>query len=245
MKSLTQIELANKVSVTWNQIPVNKRADQIKIWAEKLSEGLGLEGKDLETTSAENNLLSMVNYQLREAPPLIEKTELMPGPTGESNELYTSGRGTFLVTSNESAPIVAIIGLAVGALLAGNAVIFCLPQNKKELCNQIVDASLASGINEKTIQNADFSDINDLIENENIAGVAFAGDDVASLKINKQLAIRKGIIAQLIIENDFQEFTTLTDQYFIYRFITERTRTINVTAVGGNATLLALGSGDR
>jgi len=37
----------------------------------------------------------------------------------------------------------------------------------------------------------------------------------------------------------------VTDPYLIYRFIIEKTRSINVTAVGGNASLLALGNGDH
>ncbi|WP_305846204.1 hypothetical protein [Photobacterium kishitanii] len=60
----------------------------------------------------------------------------------------------------------------------------------------------------------------------------------------RQLAQREGVLAQLVAELDGELVPVIGSQHYCLRFITERTRTINITAVGGNATLLELGCGE-
>ncbi|MCO4788283.1 1-pyrroline-5-carboxylate dehydrogenase, partial [Vibrio cholerae] len=48
-------------------------------------------------------------------------------------------------------------------------------------------------------------------------------------------------IVSLVSETDLLTLPVAHDPHLSLRFITERTRTINITAVGGNATLLELG----
>jgi delta 1-pyrroline-5-carboxylate dehydrogenase len=63
-------------------------------------------------------------------------------------------------------------------------------------------------------------------------------------RFNQLLAEREGQLAQLIYEGDLQAYSLLSEPTLCLRFITERTRTINITAVGGNASLLELGSAE-
>ncbi len=232
---MKQVELANQEWVAWNNVGANKRAECLLDWANIL----------LKDQSLGSMPSKMINYQIQEALPLIAKVQVMPGPTGESNELYCSGRGTFVITSCESVPVVAVAGLIAGALIAGNCILLCLPNSESALAHKLVTTLNSVGIKGHIIQIVDFKHIDYLIENQSTAGVGYAGEEAQALQINKQLASRDGFIAQLIVESDFKQFTTLADCFFVYRFITERTRTINVTAVGGNARLLALGSGDK
>ena len=235
MQSMKQVELANQAWVAWNNSGANKRADYLLDWANVL----------LNDVTLGSMPSKIVNYQIQQALPLIATEQLMPGPTGESNALYCSGRGTFVITACENVPVVAVTGLIVGALLAGNCIILCLPNSESALGKKLMMTLNGVGINDQIIQSVDFKHIDLLIANPSAAGVAYAGEEIQAIQINKQLASREGLIAQLIVESDFKQFSTLVDKYFVYRFITERTRTINVTAVGGNAKLLALGSGNK
>ncbi|NTJ39281.1 1-pyrroline-5-carboxylate dehydrogenase, partial [Vibrio vulnificus] len=61
-------------------------------------------------------------------------------------------------------------------------------------------------------------------------------------ELNLQLAKRDGAIVGLVSATDQAGALLAHDPHLSLRFITERTRTINITAVGGNATLLELGN---
>jgi len=235
MESMKQVELANQEWVAWNNLGANKRAECLLDWADVL----------LKDNTLGSMPSKMIKYQIQEALPLIATDKIMPGPTGESNELYSSGRGTFVITACENVPVVGVAGLIAGALIAGNCILLCLPESENSLAKKLMTAFKCVGIGKNVIQVVDFKNIDSIIENQSTAGVGYAGEETQAIKINKQLASRDGLIAQLIVESDFKQFSTLTDCFFVYRFITERTRTINMTAVGGNAKLLAFGSGDK
>src|SRR5208282_2922429 len=50
-------------------------------------------------------------------------SRVMPGPTGESNELVERGRGVFVCISPWNFPLAIFTGQIMAALVAGNAVI--------------------------------------------------------------------------------------------------------------------------
>jgi len=90
----------------------------------------------------------------------------------------------------------------------------------------------------------DSSELENIIINPAIAGVGYVGSEAEAIRLNRVLAERDGQIALLIVETDLEGLEMVRDQSLVLRFITEKTLTTNVTAVGGNATLLALGCGD-
>ena len=75
-----------------------------------------------------------------------------------------------------------------------------------------------------------------------VRSVGYVGNSQTAQAINLQLAKRDGAIVSLVAETDLTAMHVAHDPHLSLRFITERTRTINITAVGGNATLLELGS---
>ena len=62
---------------------------------------------------------------------------------------------------------------------------------------------------------------------------------VISHSLGTQHAFFKG---RLYLCSFLKEFSESVSPHYLLRFITERTRTDNTTAVGGNATLLELGA---
>ena len=144
---------------------------------------------------------------------------LLPGPTGESNQLSLHARGRVLVIANNAK---ACHALAISALSAGCAVL-AVCSEKMEL------KDIESTYSDKTLAviHAAF-DTNQLADLENIDAVAFAGTVTDAIKLRKAMAKRPGRILPLIAHSD----DTL-------RFSTERHVCIDTTAAGGNATLLA------
>ncbi|MDX1303095.1 aldehyde dehydrogenase family protein [Photobacterium sp.] len=213
----------------WNGLGYEKRIQILNRWTEQLDQ------------SAQ----AMVSFQCRNALEHVGETLLMPGPTGETNELYSAGRGVFIVTADAEVSITAVIGQITAALVTGNTVLVSLPSafalSAGELVAQLEKAGCARGV----ITAIGDIQLTDCVSHTAVAGVAYAGQLSTSQALARQLAARDGLLAQLICETDCESLPVIGSPTYTLRFVTERTRTINITAVGGNATLLELGSGEH
>ena len=219
---------------SWNELGATVRSQLLLSWSDEIAQHA-----TFATMPAK-----MVRYQINQGLPVIEEAQVMPGPTGESNELYSAGRGTFILSGNDDASPSAFVGMMTSALLAGNCVVISLPDVLNDIADKLLSTLLAVGIPEFVVQIAPAGATTLLMSESSTAGVIYAGDSAEVIEINRRLAERQGLLAQLIAETELTLLSTITDTYYILRFITEKTRTINITAIGGNAALLALGSGD-
>ena len=77
---------------------------------------------------------------------------------------------------------------------------------------------------------------------DRLAQVAVAGDVKDVQAISQELANTDGILTQVIGMTDTEGLSDMFTLDYLYRFMTERVRTINTTAIGGNASLLELGT---
>ena len=88
------IDTSHAAMILWNQLGFELRAEILRGWAQQLP---------LKSAA-------MVQFQCANALKYAAKHVLMPGPTGESNTLYCSGRGVFIVTAQEGITEEAIVG---------------------------------------------------------------------------------------------------------------------------------------
>lgn len=208
----------------WNDLGVSGRATILHSFAKQLS------GTDAR----------MANWQIANAEQHIAETLLMPGPTGEANELFTAGRGIFVCHADTTSSTTAIVGQLVAALIAGNVILMSGDHPALEnLHQQLINAGCADAVAQRLPANAVLD--SELINQPLLAGIVYSGDTTQVLPLNQALAARDGNLAQLIVETDAVKLPTIGSPYYLLRFITERTRSDNTTAVGGNATLLELG----
>jgi len=233
-QSTSVIKKATSAWLTWNAIEIEQRITLISQWSEllKLQHSLGLLPGQ------------MVDFHSLHAVPLISSGEEMPGPTGESNVLSTSGRGPFVIMAKQDAPIEAFIALVSCALVAGNSVVMAALPEHEDIISTLEQVCIFSDIEMPIVAVKDSSELENIIINPAIAGVGYVGSEAEAIRLNRVLAERDGQIALLIVETDLEGLEMVRDQSLVLRFITEKTLTTNVTAVGGNATLLALGCGD-
>lgn len=172
----------------------------------------------------------------------LEKIQELPGPTGECNELYLNGRGVAVVHGTDQSQQVAFLGQLITALVSGNCVLASLP-SQTDWCDNICTQLHAAGIPEAVLQHHAALDTYTLSQLEGISLVATVCTEEELITLNRQLAERNGLLVQLIPETDPVGCTHLLQPDHMLRFVTEKTRSINTTAVGGNATLLELGNG--
>ena len=217
-----QIHAAQQAFAAWEMLGVHRRY-------EYLAPALA---------SLEDEQAKMAVWQLDNAKQEISTTVVMPGPTGECNELSSHGRGPFLCTSsieNDTAKI-GLVGQIFAALIAGNPVI-----TVGETGKEIMDA-ITPFVAEGVIQNIAASAQDALVAADQLAGIAIVCDAQHAQTLNQQLAAKSGLICQLVAETDSVAFSSIMQPRYILRFVTERTVSTNTTAIGGNATLLKLGS---
>ncbi len=185
---------------------------------------------------------SIVEYHLQSAQQAVGQIDMLVGPTGETNELYTAGRGVvFLIQDQEcQSARSAIIAQLTAAAVAGNSIIICSDdaQLVQWVQTYFAGAVLPMGL----IQVVSRDSLSAFLQND-IRTVGFVGAEKNAIKLNRELANSDGVIIGLVVESDLDSLPTSHDPRLSFRFVTERTRTINITAIGGNASLLELGSG--
>ena len=133
--------------------------------------------------------------------------EVMPGPTGESNELYYSGRGVFACISPWNFPLAIFLGQITAALVAGNTVVAKPAEQTGLIAVRAVELMLEAGVPEYVIQlvPGEGSKVGSLlVADPRVAGVAFTGSTGTARLINQVLANRPGAIVPFIAETGGQ-----------------------------------------
>jgi len=131
----------------------------------------------------------------------------LPGPTGESNELYLAGRGTFVCISPWNFPLAIFTGQVVAALAAGNAVVAKPAEQTPLVAAETVRLLHRAGVPADVLHllPGDGESVGRaLTQDPRIAGVAFTGSTEVGRLINRTLAGRDGPILPLIAETGGQ-----------------------------------------
>lgn len=218
----TQMTVAQSVFEAWDTLGVNNRAAALE--------------KSLNALPDDQQ--KMAAWQINNAKKTIADTLIMPGPTGENNTLSSQGRGVFLCASlgEDSNANIGLVGQIYTALIAGNCVI------SVGLAGQTIMDVISPYVAEGVMQNVADSMLDSIIDADNLAGVAMICEANDVQPLNRRLAAKQGLICQLIEETDSKTFSAIAKPNYLLRFITEQTVSNNTTAIGGNATLLELGS---
>lgn len=219
-----------QVCEAWRLLTAAERAGYLELALPKLA---------LLTGNA-NKARRLFTHLLSKAP-MLDEVQRMIGATGESNDLYVTARGKTMVIGGESAKTLAILGQLVAALLTGNEVILHYP-SQDEMCIAAVKALYEAGISDDVISIANDSQTVTLLHIDRLAQVAVAGSRAEVQAISQMLAETDGILTQVIAVTDMVGLVEMLAPDYLYRFVTERVRTINTTAIGGNASLLELGA---
>lgn len=212
----------------WNHLGFVKRSDRLKSLSAELPQTRDISVKSL--------LRSLLDLSVT-----LEPIQIMPGPTGESNELYLNGRGVALIIGDDSASKTAMVGQVIAALATGNCVLLQW-NGHSDWVNDLVEKAHMFGLPTGVIQALPEMPLEQALALESISLVAAVASKEKVRQMNRLLAQRDGLLVQLIAETDAEHCSNLLQPDHLLRFVTERTRTINTTAVGGNATLLELGS---
>ena len=200
----------------WNNLPVANRAAMLEFAADQLearrAEFIALcvreAGKSLPDAIAEvREAADFLRYYATMARRLFAEPEQLPGPTGETNQLYLGGRGVFVGISPWNFPLAIFIGQVSAALAAGNAVI-AKPAEQTSLIGHLATQLLhEAGVPKEVLQfvPGDGPTVGAaLTRDPRVAGVVFTGATETAWAINRALAARDAQIAVLVAETGGQ-----------------------------------------
>lgn len=173
----------------------------------------------------------------------LDDAQRLTGATGESNEWYVSARGKTLVMAGKNADFLAVLGQLISALITGNEVILHCPVingvDFDEFSAKIVAELHSAGVPDAVLILDNNSQIDDLLP-QNFMQIAISADIQEVLAISANLAKLDGALVQVIAATNGNDLIAMLAPDYLYRFVTERVKTVNTTAIGGNASLLEL-----
>jgi RHH-type proline utilization regulon transcriptional repressor/proline dehydrogenase/delta 1-pyrroline-5-carboxylate dehydrogenase len=178
-------------------------------------------------------IISVFRYYADQARQKCQAALVLPGPTGETNELSLHGRGVFFCAVSDDAAIPAFAQQLTAALAAGNAVIACPATRHSQLAAQLIQALLDAGVPGDILHFVPGNLVRGLAtRHPRTAGIAWSGPVEDALEMLLEISERGGAIIPMVVEPGGPNY--------LLRFVVEKTRTTNIVATGGNTMLLNL-----
>jgi RHH-type proline utilization regulon transcriptional repressor/proline dehydrogenase/delta 1-pyrroline-5-carboxylate dehydrogenase len=226
---------------TWSKTDASQRAQILRRVADrfesdklalisKIAENAGGDVKDAVKEVGET--IASLRYYANICEAQFARPDVLPGPTGEHNELQLHGRGTLACLTGEGENLSAFTAQISAALMAGNSVIAIISDSVMNLAGHLLDALYEEGVPKDVLVLLDQTAEDQLVMHAGIQGVCFVGGAEKAKLLNRMLSSRDGALLPLITE--------IGNSHYIHRLVAERTLTVNITAAGGNASLLTL-----
>jgi RHH-type proline utilization regulon transcriptional repressor/proline dehydrogenase/delta 1-pyrroline-5-carboxylate dehydrogenase len=194
----------------WDKTPVERRAEVLMRAGDLIEQNRGgliahLQsegGKTLDDCVSEVREASdFCRYYAAQARATLNP-KLLPGPTGESNELRYRGRGVLVCISPWNFPLAIFTGQIAGALAAGNAVVAKPAEQTPLIAYEVVKLLHQAGVPPSALHvvPGDGAVGALLTGDKRAAGVVFTGSTEVARLINRALAGNDGPIPALIAE---------------------------------------------
>ncbi len=212
----------------WRATPLNDRISTVRQLLAKVAtvEMIDDFADDLALTLAD------ARAQLNRLEKRMRKATVLPGPTGESNQLLLEPRGCLTVYADKSTSFNFWAISIITALAAGNTVITVASELFYEEALAFREKFIATGVAEGVLQVAKSEHLNAILAHPHLKGAVVAARSSRLGYFAKQLAEREGAILPVISS---EYYDTL-----ISRVVTEKTISIDTTASGGNTSLMTL-----
>ena len=188
----------------------------------------------LQQATTEQSWLQQIDTVAREK--LANPIEL-PGPTGEDNQLSLEGRGPMTLIMTAEDLLRDAEKQIVSALLCGCPVIVAADSCHQGAIKSLQKRYASAGLPKNLLQLAGLESLEGLIQDDRIEGIMANSLNADSSSLRQVMAKRSGSIVPLIewplCDRDYS-------YHWLLWFLSERTRTENLVARGGNTKLFNL-----
>ena len=195
----------------WSRRPVGERAAVLRRAADALQAELprlcALMVKEAfktwgDAVSEVREAVDFLRYYADEAERIM-RPQVLPGPTGESNELRLTGRGPWVCISPWNFPLAIFLGQVAAALATGNTVLAKPAEQTPAVALEAVRLLHAAGVPADALQllHGPGETVGAaLVAAPGVAGVVFTGSTPVARLIQRALAAKDGPIVPLIAE---------------------------------------------
>jgi RHH-type proline utilization regulon transcriptional repressor/proline dehydrogenase/delta 1-pyrroline-5-carboxylate dehydrogenase len=210
------IATASACARDWDRVPGGERAAALETAAglmeENFAEMMALTmreaGKTAHDAVAEiREAVDFLRYYAQQARERFGRPLIMPGPTGEHNELSLHGKGVFACISPWNFPLAIFTGQVSAALAAGNAVLAKPADQTPAIAALAVRLLHEAGVPRSALQllPGKGSVVGaKMTSDPRIDGVALTGSMDTAQLINRSLARRDAPLAALVAETGGQ-----------------------------------------
>jgi RHH-type transcriptional regulator, proline utilization regulon repressor / proline dehydrogenase / delta 1-pyrroline-5-carboxylate dehydrogenase len=213
---------------SWSKITVADRADIFMKAADKLEDqmtdfmALAIKeaGKHWQDAIDEvREAVDFLRYYAVEANNKLS-TQILPGPTGELNQLSYVGRGVVFCISPWNFPLAIFCGQLSAALIAGNTVIAKPASSTVLIATKFIELLFDCGLPREAVQLVPGPSVisgTPIVTSSNVQAVMLTGSNATAKSISKDLSSREGAIVPLIAETGgmnsmIVDSTALTEQ---------------------------------
>jgi RHH-type proline utilization regulon transcriptional repressor/proline dehydrogenase/delta 1-pyrroline-5-carboxylate dehydrogenase len=206
------LEVAASFQPRWNAEPAAQRSALLRAaadayersTAELVARCVAETGRTVPDSLAEvREAVDLLRYYAAQCDASFTHGAVLPGPTGERNELRLTGRGVFVCISPWNFPLAIFTGQIAAALAAGNAAIAKPAEQGTLVGARAVELLREAGIPAGALQFLPGEGRAlgaALLPDPRVAGVVFTGSVETAQAINRTLAARSGPLATLIAE---------------------------------------------
>ena len=210
------VMLAERGQPDWDATPADVRAATLEraadLYETKHAALMALAvreaGKTVDDAVAEvREAVDFLRYYAERARVEFAGPLVLPGPTGEANEIALRGRGVFACISPWNFPLAIFTGQVAAALAAGNAVVAKPAEQTPLIAARAVALMHEAGVPGDVLHllPGPGGEVGAaLTADPRVAGVVFTGGTDTAWTINRALAARDGAIVPLIAETGGQ-----------------------------------------
>lgn len=218
---------SKKAEISWQHSDVNTRLSVLRQLLAYVSKN-----STFSSTEGFSSTISNASRLLIAAEKKLSQPTILPGPTGELNELHLESRGVLAHMSDENTSFDFWFVSLIAALAAGNPVIAIVNEADAAKANVVTAGLTQIGIIDGVFQVATVEQTDAILAHEFVAGAIVDSNSSLTYLVNDKLAARSGAILPLIT-------ATHNDNLFM-RMVTEKTISTDTTAAGGNASLMTM-----
>ncbi|AEG91515.1 L-glutamate gamma-semialdehyde dehydrogenase [Ramlibacter tataouinensis] len=195
----------------WDARPVAERAQALRRAADAMEARMAplcallvAEGRKTwgDAVAEVREAVDFLRYYAGEAERVMQPA-LLPGPTGERNELRLAGRGPWVCISPWNFPLAIFTGQVAAALAAGNTVLAKPAEQTPAVAREAVRLLHEAGVPPDALQllHGPGETVGAaLVAAPGVAGVVFTGSTQVARLIQRALAAKDGAIVPLIAE---------------------------------------------
>ncbi|HIF9200621.1 hypothetical protein A0J47_018275 [Photobacterium damselae subsp. damselae] len=206
----------------WQHLSLNEKLSQLAPWVESLN----------------TQQQALIHFHCQNIENQMISSVVLTGATGEENTLTLQPKGLVCAVCDKRANELGVLAQVIVPLLMGCSVhLFTYPMEKEQV--KSLNLTLLMDLIPSVFSLHLFETVIPFVFAHEVRVISYQGDSGYLLGLQRAILEKEGPLISFVVDTQPQTIPILTSCDLWREFVSERVLTINVTAIGGNARLLA------